>query len=164
MAKKKIVNEGGINGTGEGIVNVNSRDFIAARKMIEETAAAQAEETKIRTEIRSISFQMKDYLADENPPEIRTVGWFLNELIKSVQVKNKDFADYIGTQPSNLSALLNDTRRLNIELALKLSGIFHIDPALWLHIQSKNDLLQMAGKRNSKLQKYSLEDLLELRA
>ena len=117
--------------------------------MIEETAATQRDERKIKTNIRSLRFQMEDYLNDENPLEIISTGWFLNELIQAVRIKNKDFADYIGIQASNLSALLKGVRRINIELALKLDSIFHINPALWLHIQNKNDLLRIKRDKRS---------------
>lgn len=164
MAKEKFINEGGVSGTGKGVVNVNSKEFLAVRKMIEETSALQDEERKIKTDIRSVCFQMEDYLADESPSKIKPVGWFLNQLIQSAKVKNKDFAAYIGIQPSNLSALIKGTRRINIELALKLDGIFLVNPALWLHIQNKNDLLKMTDQQSAVFRQYSLEDLLALRA
>lgn len=164
MAKKEFINEGGINGTGTGVVNVNSESFKATRKMIEEISTAQSDERKIKTNIRSLRFQMEDYLNEENPSEIKTTGWFLNELIQSIQIKNKDFADYIGIQSSNLSALIKGTRRINIDLAFKLDSIFNINPALWLHIQNKNDLLQIKKGKRSASEGYSLEELLERRA
>ena len=35
MNKKKIINEGGINGTGEGVVNINSKDYIGLQKAVQ---------------------------------------------------------------------------------------------------------------------------------
>lgn len=105
MSKKEFINEGGINGTGTGVVNVNNESFKTTRGLIEKACAAQSDDRKIKTKISSLRFQMEDYLRDENPSEFITAGWFLNELIQSIQVKNKVFANYIGIQASNLSAL-----------------------------------------------------------
>ena len=49
MAKnKERLNIEGINGTGEGVVNVNDPDFIALREAIEQDANQQSPEDKIR--------------------------------------------------------------------------------------------------------------------
>jgi len=43
MAKeKKIINPGGVNGTGKGVVNTNSKEFKALRKAIIEDAKKQS--------------------------------------------------------------------------------------------------------------------------
>ncbi len=164
MSKDKFVNEGGINGIGQGVVNTNSESYKAVRKMVAKKFVAQSEEQQTKVNILSLRFQMEDFLNDENPSEIIKVGSFLNELIKATQIKNKDFAEYIGIKPSNLSALLKGNRRINIELALKLNSIFHIHPILWLHIQNKNDLLGIREDTRSQFNKYSLDELLERRA
>jgi len=52
MAKeKKIINAGGVNGSGKGIVNTNSKDFKALRKAIIEHAKNQSPEDKIKIEL-----------------------------------------------------------------------------------------------------------------
>ena len=52
--------------------------------------------------------------------------------------------------------------RINIELAIKLGSIFHVKPTLWLHAQSKNDLLEMEKNWRMVFKGYSLEECLEM--
>ncbi len=43
----------------------------------------------------------------------------------------------------------------------KLGEIFRVDPAIWLHIQSKNELMEIIDRDKKKYEKYKLEDLLK---
>lgn len=85
----------------------------------------------------------------------------MKEYVKILGIKNKAFAEYIGYRESNLSALYNGTRKINIDLALKLGKLFKINPTLWIHIQSKNELKRIRRENEKKYQKYSIEDLLK---
>jgi addiction module HigA family antidote len=96
-----------------------------------------------------------------NPEELKPAGYYLEKYIEALGIKKKDFASYIGYQESNLSAILKGRRSISTDLAIKLGEIFQIDPALWLNIQSKNDLLKIIQRDKKKYNKYSLEDLLD---
>ena len=162
MAKRrKDVNPGGINGTGKGIVNTNSKDFKALRTAIKEHAKNQTTLDRIRYELISLKFQMEDYISNDEPSTKIEVGEFLRKHLKAIKIKNKDFAKYIELEESNLSAVIRGRRKINLDLAFKLGQIFNLDPNLWLLIQSKNELLGVDNKKKLDYQKYRLDDLLK---
>lgn len=55
-------------------------------------------------------------------------------------------------------AVLKGRRKINSELAIKLGQIFKIDPAIWLHIESKNELIRALTHFNGS---FNLSDLLK---
>jgi len=162
MAKRvKEINPGGINGTGKGIVNTNSKDFKGLRDAIKEHAKKQTSLDRIRYNLISLRFQMENYVSNDEPAEIVEVGDFLKRHLKAIKVKNKEFATYIDLEESNLSSIIRGRRKINIDLAFKLGQVFKLDPNLWLLIQSKNELLAIDKKIKLEYQKYKLDDLLK---
>ncbi len=160
MTKKKIINEGVIQGLGIGVVNTNSNEFKFLQKKIIEESKKQSKKQILVNHLLSLRLQMETYLRDDSE-EIKEVGTFLKDFVKVLEIKNKIFAEYIGYKESNLSALYNGTRKINIDLALKLGKIFKVDPSLWIHIQSKNELKRMREENEQEYHKYSIEDLLK---
>ena len=162
MAKeKKIINPGGVNGTGKGIVNTNSKEFKTLRNAIVEHAKSQSPQDRIKIELFSLKLQMESYVKQVEPKEIINVGEFLRQYLKAIKVKNKAFAKYIDLEESNLSSIIKGRRKINTDLAFILGQIFDLDPNIWLLIQSKNELLQVDKKRVRKYKKYKLEELLK---
>ncbi|MFK7947217.1 MAG: hypothetical protein AB8G11_06500 [Saprospiraceae bacterium] len=60
---EKFINKGGINGTGKGVVNTNSKDYKALQKAIQEHAKQQTKTEKIRYWLIGLRFQMESYIA-----------------------------------------------------------------------------------------------------
>ena len=52
------INAGGVNGTGKGVVNTNSKDFRGLRQIVAEHAQKQSPAEKMKYELISIRFQM----------------------------------------------------------------------------------------------------------
>ncbi len=161
MSKQKIINEGGVIGIGEGLVNQNSKEFRELQKSIRERSEELTETELIANQLLSIRFQMESYLNRENPEELIQAGKFLEELVEALKIKKKSFAEYIDYKESNLSAIFKGRRKINTDLAIKFGEIFRVDPVIWLHIQSKNELLEIIDKDKEKYEKYKLEDLLK---
>ncbi len=159
MKRKKIIDEG-INGLGIGVINTNAKEFKALKKIIAEEAKQQSEDELLENTLLSVRFQMESYLKNEDGSLIE-VGFFLKEFLRKLGVKNKFFAEYIGFQESNLSALFKGKRKINPDLAIKLGKIFRVNPILWIHIQSKNELLRLKNKNGKMYQEYSIDDLLK---
>lgn len=154
--------EEGINGLGQGVVNTNSDEFLFLERVIKAKSEKQSIKQKIGNKIFSIKLQMLRYLNSDST-EIKEAGYFLKQLVLSLEIKNKNFADYIGLKESNLSALYNGSRKINIDLALKLSRIFKIEATVWLNIQNKNEVI-LSKKLNNKVYKnYNMEDLLKIK-
>ncbi len=158
--KKSVINEG-VNGLGKGIINVNSLEFKELQKQIIAKSQKQSQKQILENKLLSLRFQMESYLMG-NDNEIIEAGWFLKEYVRGLDIKNKVFADYIGFKESNLSALYKGTRKINIDLALKLGKIFKLNPTLWIHIQTKNELIKVKNENEKKYQKYSINDLVQI--
>ena len=160
MKKKKIIKEEGIQGLGVGVVNTNSKEFKYLQKKIIEESKKQSKKQILENHLLSLRFQMESYLRGDSK-DIKEVGSFLKEYVQILGIKKKKFAEYIGYKESNLSALYNGNRKINIDLALKLGKIFKVDPTLWIHIQSKNELRKMKEENEKEYRKYSIDDLLK---
>ncbi len=157
----KIVNEGGINGVGKGVINTNSKDYKDLQKAVLEHAKKQSFHQKINYELISLKLQLESYIEKEEPSMIISSGDFLRQYLKVINIKNKEFANYIEIEEANLSMIMKGKRKVNTELAYKLGQIFNVNPNYWLLIQSKNELLEIDNKRKAKFKKYQLNDLLK---
>lgn len=160
MKKNKIIKDEGVNGLGLGVINTNSKEFKELQKIIIEQSKKQPKKNVFENKLLSLRFQMESYL-NKKDSTIIEVGWFLKEFLRELEIKNKKFAEYIGFQESNLSALFTGKRKINIDLALKLGKIFRVEPTLWIHIQSKNELTRLEAENKKKYQKYNIDDLLK---
>jgi len=156
---EKIVNEGGINGLGEGVVNINSEDFKVLREKIQ-THSALLSKGDIRSNILlSFKFQMESYIGN-TLGNLKPLGLFIKELLKELGIKSKDLASYLDYEESNFSAFLNGRRKINSDLALKLGKIFQVSPSLLLNVQNLNELKRFEKDNQEKYLDYSIEDLL----
>ena len=159
--KQKIINEGGINGTGEGVVNINSSDYKELQKSVQAHYKSRDKQDIIRFKVISLRLQMESYIADHSPKNIKPPGFFLKEFISAIGIKNKEFAKFVHIEESNLSAIINGKRKINTELAFILGLTFDLNPNHWLLIQSKNELHRIREKENKDFNQYNLENLLK---
>lgn len=159
MEKEKVINEGGINGSAEGTIDYHSADFLALQAMIKASAEKLDETEKLNNTLLSIRFQMETYVR-EGGDKMVLAGEFIERFLMAIKVKKKDFAAYIEYDEPNLSALLKGRRKINSDLAIKLGRIFKVNPAIWLNIESKNELLKVVREQEEGYGKYSLEALL----
>ncbi|MEO1382878.1 MAG: hypothetical protein AAFV78_06575, partial [Bacteroidota bacterium] len=74
---KELLNIEGINGTGEGVVNVNDPDFIALREAIEQDANQQSPEDKIRYGLQGLRYRMEHYISEKEHEKLIKAGDFL---------------------------------------------------------------------------------------
>lgn len=161
IEKNRLINPGGVNGTGKGVVNINSKDYKGLQRAIIEHAKQQSPEERMKYALISLRFQMESYLSQSSPDKIIEVGYYLKEHLKAIGISNKAFAKYIDIEDSNLSAIIKGRRKVNIDIAFKLGEVFELDPNLWLLIQGKNDLLKIDSQRRLKYKKYNLKELLQ---
>lgn len=153
--KQNLNIEDGINGLG--VVNTNSKEL---QRIIIQKSSKLTQKQIQENKLLSLRFQMQTYLNCSDKTIIE-VGYFLKEFLQQLDIKKKTFAEYLGLQESNLSALFKGNRKVNIDLAIKLGTIFKVDPVLWIHIQSKNELIKLHQENKIEYQKYSLNDLLK---
>jgi len=108
MKTDKFLNPGGINGTGTGIVNVNSEDFKALQQAIIEHNKKYTPEERMKYDLIALHIQMKSYVSKDYDRAHRGVGEFLKGYINAIGIKNKVFAQYIEIEDSNPSARVNE--------------------------------------------------------
>jgi len=159
--KAKIINEGGVNGTDKGVININSKDYKGLRKAVQEHSKKQDKKERIRYKLISLRLQMDSYIQESSPNEVKSSGYFLKQFLKAIEIKNKEFANFIDIEESNLSAILNGKRKVNTELAFVLELLFNVNANTWLLIQNKNDLLKIQNKEGKKFSRYNLDSLLK---
>lgn len=157
--KKKFINEGGINGLGEGLVNTNSADFKNLQDMIKRVSANRSEKQRLADKFLSIRFQMESYLQSDSG-EVITTGTFIKKYLEVLNVKQKDFAEFLSYEASNFNALINGRRKVNPTIALKLGSTFKVDPLLWLYIETKNEVRSVQKNSREDFEAYSLNALL----
>jgi len=160
MKKQISIQDEGINGSGKAILNINSKEFKELQKHIVVNSKKQSKSKIIENKLLSLRFKMESYLLGKESSCIE-VGWFLKEYLKELNIKNKTFAQYIDYKESNLSALFAGRRKINYDLALKLGKIFKVEPTLWIHIQSKNELMKIEKENKKDYQNYNLKELIK---
>lgn len=72
-------------------------------------------------------------------------GVFLREIIEEFALSQARLADMVGVSPMRISHVMNGTRSITAELALKFGELFGQTPEYWLSLQSSYDL-EKAGK------------------
>lgn len=141
-------------------MDVGTQGFEDFQAMLLRKAKKRSEAEIQNINLLALKFEMEDYLKSTEVSE-KSVGEFLKYFLKSLNIQQKKFAEYIGMKPSNLSKLIKGERSINYDLALIFGQLFNHDPMLWIEIHAKNELsrLQRAEKRDYST--YSLNDLIE---
>lgn len=159
MKKQTYIKDEGINGSGQALVNTNSKEFKELQSQIVSKSKKQSNKKVVENKLLSLRFRMESYLQAKENSYIEA-GWFLKEYLNELNIKNKIFAEYIGFKESNLSALFAGRRKINYDLALKLGKIFRVEPSLWINIQSKNELIKVEKENRKEYQNYSITELI----
>jgi len=146
------------NGILTNQMDTNSVDFDKLQAKLLIKSRERSIEQKRNVELLSLRYQIEEYLQSEES-DMKLAGAFLKQYLKTLQIKQTKFANYIGLKPSNLSKLLKGERPINYDLALILGKIFNINPMLWIEIQAKNELDKLK-KAESNRYNYSLSDLM----
>ncbi|QHI35852.1 putative HTH-type transcriptional regulator YddM [Kordia antarctica] len=141
-------------------MDVGTKEFDKFQAILLSKSKERSLEQKKRVELMALDFEMEDYL-NSRDKHSKLVGDFLKVYLNTFEIKQNQFAYYIGMKPSNLSKLIKGERSLNHELALVFGTIFKNDPMLWLDIQDKNKLHELSKTKKNKIDRYSLEDLMK---
>jgi len=94
--------------------------LIAFRKLRKEIADAQTEESKIISRLLQLKFQIEDYLNADTFKDNLYFGHFLKEYIQRLEKKNKEFAEEIDIDPTELSQVINKRRKPTEKLVFRL--------------------------------------------
>ncbi len=72
-------------------------------------------------------------------------GEILREELNARKLSANRLAKAIGVPTNRITAILNGTRGVSADTALRLGGFFGNDPRFWLALQSNNDLARARG-------------------
>lgn len=113
-----------------------------------------------------MQFKLEDYINDESIHEEALLPLdFVKMYLKELHLTQKKLASYFEMEDSNLHKYLTGKRKLNAELAMKLSSFSHTKPELWFAIQIKNELVNLRReiKNISDFKKYDYQNLVDLK-
>jgi addiction module HigA family antidote len=160
IEENNLENYDGLLGDGTGHFDTVSENAKVSMERLKEYSSLEQPYLDIERKLLQLKWRMEDYLRNEFYIGQTDAAAILYECLQAIAVKHKDFADYIGIVPSNLSAMLKGRRRINAEFALKLEQIFDIPAHLWLGVQSKNELDQLRKSKSLLGPKLSRQELL----
>ena len=147
------------NGVLTDRMNTNSAEFDEFQAILLNKSRQRSSKQKRSVELLALKYIIEDYLNTDSQKE-KSVGYFLKQYLKTLQIQQNKFAEYIGLKPSNLSKLITGERPINYNLALIFGKIFKINPMLWIEIQAKNELNKIEKEKNNEYYNYSLHDLI----
>jgi addiction module HigA family antidote len=154
--QKEELQEGMLTHTME----IGTKGFDDFQAILLKKSGKRAENQKLRINLLTLKYQMEDYLTSDKTEE-KSVGEFLKTILKTLQIQQNQFAEYIGLKPSNLSKLINGERTISYDLALIFGRLFNHEAMLWIEIQAKNELNKLLHAERNKYAVYSLNDLVK---
>ena len=87
---------------------------------------------------------MTKLLDEIHPGEI-----LLEEFMKPMQLSARQLAADIDVSPSRISEIVNGTRPITADTALRLGIFFKMEPRFWINLQSEYDL-RMVSRNHGK--------------
>jgi HTH-type transcriptional regulator/antitoxin HigA len=90
-------------------------------------------------------------------------GEILKDELDARDIKQKDFAELIGIQPTHLNEIIKGKRGLNTELSILIGTALKMDAEIWQNLQSKYelDLVKINKKTQERLQAIDQWHMIE---
>ena len=140
-------------------MDVGSQEFKDFQLLIRAKVENLSTDVRNRMEMYTQKLKMIQYLKTNNQ-KIRSAGYYLKQALTRLKIKQNKFAAYIDLKPPNLTKIIKDQRKINMEQALIFEKIFQIDAEIWLRIQTKKELADLEKVNKMEYKKYSLDDLV----
>lgn len=122
-------------------------EFRLLRKKISDK---QTEKNKTISQLLQLKFLIEDYIQASSFNKNYYFGYFLKEYITRIEKKNKDFAEEIDVNPTELSLIINKHRKPTEKLIFRLE--IHSNknfPALmWFKILEKERAYELLHNRD----------------
>lgn len=135
------------------------------KKAILSHSASQSKERILTNRLLSVQYKLEDYIRNESDDtEILKILDFVKMYLKVLNLSKKRLATYFEMRDSNLHKYLSGERKLNAQVALKLSTFSHTKPEQWYKVQLKNEMIELnKEKANTKeYEKYDYRNLVEI--
>lgn len=134
------------------------------KEFISEHSKKQPKERLIHNRLLSIRYKLEDYINDTdlNNHELRILD-FVKMYLMELGITKNSLAQYFEMESSNLHKYLTGERRMNAELAMKLSAFSHTKPEYWFSIQIKNELMNLRQEKNNldEYKKFDYKNLVD---
>lgn len=140
-------------------MDVGTEGFDHFQAILLNKSRKRSDSQKRKIDLLTLRYMMEDYLNADDSKE-QSAGGFLKLILKTLDIQQKQFAEYIGLKPSNLSKLIKGERPINYDLALIFGRLFNHNPILWIEIQAKNELNRLLHAQRNRYSIYSLNDLI----
>ena len=89
---------------------------------------------------------MTTLLEEIHPGEI-----LLEDFMKPMRISARQLAADIDVSPSRISELVNGTRPITADTALRLGMFFSMEPRFWLNLQAEYDMRMATRKLQKKI-------------
>lgn len=145
----------------EDIWNDKKRENV--KKAILLHSATQSKEMILKSQLLSIQYKVEDYIESENDQEVLKILDFVKLYLKTLNITKKTLASHFEMKDSNLHKYLSGERKLNAQVALKLSTFSHTKPDQWFKVQLKNEMIGLKREEaNIEIyKKYDYRNLVE---
>lgn len=141
----------------------NDKKRGAIKNAILSHSASQPKSAILANKLLSIQYQLEDYIKSENAgTEVLRILDFVKMYLKALNLTKKELANYFEMRDSNLHKYLSGERKLNANLALKLSTFSHTKPEQWYRIEIKNELIALKKENIDAYKKYDYLNLIEV--
>ncbi len=115
-----------------------------------------SDEQKLYSDIVQLKYKLEDYIDSADFSRKYTFGYFLNEYLRILKKKNKEFAIEIDLHQTKLSRLLNDVEEPNKQLMYRLE--YHsskLIPALtWWKLIEKAMEFNLVNDKETQKREY----------
>ncbi len=135
------------------------------KKFISKQSELQMDERLLRNKLLSIQYKIEDYISNDNDSlEVLKILDFVKLYLKAFNITKKSLASYFEIEDSNLHKYLSGERKLNAELAMKLSSFSRTNPEYWFRIQIKNELIKFRSEKKGLdfKSKYDYKNLVDV--
>ncbi len=71
-----------------------------------------------------------------------SVGAVLSDDLRAMSITQSELADRIGVSRSIISEIVNGKRKMSLDIAIALEGIFGTDASFWMNLQNQYEIMQ----------------------
>ncbi|MFT6868247.1 MAG: plasmid maintenance system antidote protein VapI [Cyclobacteriaceae bacterium] len=135
------------------------------KDFISEHAKKQSKDRLLTNKLLSIQYKMEDYIRNDNEAgtELRALD-FVKMYLTVLNISKRSLAQYFEMKDGNLHKYLSGERKMNAEIAMKLSSFSHTKPEQWFGIQVKNELLKFNNDKKTldRFKRYDYKNLVKI--
>lgn len=109
--------------------------------------------SKLITQLLQLRFVMEDYIKQGDYKEKYDFSYFLKEYIYRLEIKNKEFADEIDVDPTELSQIINKHRPPNEKFIIRLEihSNSNFPAIIWYKLIEKERVFHLSNNQQLRI-------------